>query len=153
MSVIRLSQSHFVPADALRAFEETIDGAGAVVSFAGYVRPKVGPDKVKALHLQAYSPMTENGIKAAIETAQTRWPLIATSIIHRIGQIKPHEPIVFVACASAHRRAAFEAADFLMDYLKTRAIFWKQEVTDRQTRWIEPRAEDYQDVARWSHKE
>jgi molybdopterin synthase catalytic subunit len=93
---------------------------------------------VQTLHLQAYSPMTENGIRDAVDDAQQRWSLSAVQVIHRIGDMAPGDPIVFVATAASHRRAAFEAADFLMDYLKTEAIFWKKEITASESRWIEP---------------
>lgn len=147
--MIHLMDQPFDPADALKTFETEIDGAGAVVSFTGYVRPKAGADTVRTLHLQAYAPMTEKDIERAAKRAQARWPLTAFHIIHRIGDLSPGDPIVFVATASHHRRAAFEAADFLMDYLKTQAIFWKKEITDKSARWVEPRTEDYQDNARW----
>ena len=94
--------------------------------------------------------MTERGINQAVKDASERWPLESASVIHRIGVILPGEPIVFVATSSAHRRDAFEAADFLMDYLKTKAVFWKKEVTCEGEFWIEPRLSDYADAKRWS---
>jgi molybdopterin synthase catalytic subunit len=105
---------------------------------------------VKTLHLQAYAPMTEHGIAKAAAEANAQWPLDALMVIHRVGDLAPGEPIVLVATASAHRRAAFEAADFLMDYLKTEAVFWKKESTDSGSHWVEPRPEDYSDRDRWS---
>ena len=93
--------------------------------------------------------MTENGIAAALSAARERWPLTHVQVVHRVGDMAPKETIVFVATASKHRRAAFEAADFLMDYLKTEAVFWKRESTPDQTTWIEPREEDYSDASRW----
>ncbi|MGH1420631.1 MAG: molybdenum cofactor biosynthesis protein MoaE [Hyphomonas sp.] len=147
--MITLSSAPFDAANALRDFETEIGGAGAVVSFTGYVRPEANGGAVTGLHLQAYSPMTERGIETAAAEAGKRWPLINTRIIHRTGDIAPAEAIVFVATASAHRRAAFEAADYLMDYLKTKAIFWKKEYTPTGDHWIEPRADDYKDSARW----
>ena len=123
--------------------------AGALVSFTGKVRPTAPNGQVKTLHLQAYSPMTENGISAAIDQATTRWSLDGVLVRHRIGDMAAGDTIVFVGTASTHRRAAFEAADFLMDYLKTEAIFWKKEVTEHSAQWIEPRPEDYSDRSRW----
>ncbi|MDJ0921400.1 MAG: molybdenum cofactor biosynthesis protein MoaE [Henriciella sp.] len=140
----------FDPAEALKQFNTAIGGAGAVVSFTGHVRPSAHGSAVTGLFLQAYSPLTEQGIEQAIETATARWPLSAVRVIHRIGEMTPGEAIVFVATASAHRRAAFEAADFLMDYLKTEAVFWKKETGETGSTWIEPRSEDYQDRARWA---
>ena len=151
--MIRLSETPFDPSEALEAFTQSASGAGAIVSFTGLVRPTANGDAVTSLRLEAYSPMTERGIESAAREAQTRWPLTALNIIHRIGEMGPGDPIVFVATASAHRRAAFEAADYLMDYLKTEAIFWKKETSPTGSEWIEPRSEDYADKARWAEKE
>ena len=154
--MITVSETVFDPGEALRAFTQSCPDAGGIVSFTGHVRPtaKSGPaaksGPVECLHLQVYSPMTEQGIEATAQEAKERWPLIDLRIIHRIGDMAPGEAIVFVATASAHRRAAFEAADFLMDYLKTKAIFWKRETGEHGSRWIEPRPEDYSDSARWA---
>lgn len=148
--MIKLTDSPFDAAEALCDFEKSAMGAGAIVSFTGLVRDTSKLGKVKTLHLQAYTPMTERGITKAAADANKRWPLDALMIIHRIGDLAPGESIVFVATASAHRRAAFEAADFLMDYLKTEAVFWKKETTDSGAHWIEPRPEDYSDLDRWS---
>lgn len=149
MDAIIISADPIDAPETLKQFETKASGAGGIVSFTGNVRPaaKLGP--VKSLFLQSYSPLTENGIKSALETAQARWPLMGVRIVHRIGEMAPGETIVFVATASAHRRAAFEAADFLMDYLKTEAVFWKKEITETDEAWIEPRDEDYSDANRW----
>ena len=149
--MIRLTDSPFDAATALRDFEKGAMGAGAIVSFTGLVRDTSKLGKVKTLHLQAYAPMTERGITKAAADANKRWPLDALMVIHRVGDLAPGEPIVLVATASAHRRAAFEAADFLMDYLKTEAVFWKKETTDSGAHWVEPRPEDYADRDRWSN--
>jgi molybdopterin synthase catalytic subunit len=151
--MITLTDQPFSPSATLERFEQTARGAGAIVSFTGLVRDQAGASGVNSLYLQAYSPMTERGIEHAVEQAHRRWPLTATTIIHRTGTMSPFEPIVFVASASRHRRAAFEAADFLMDYLKTEAVFWKKETTSHGTHWIEPRAEDYHDRARWDRQD
>tara|TARA_R110000803_G_scaffold61920_7_gene121997 strand:+ start:409 stop:873 length:465 start_codon:yes stop_codon:yes gene_type:complete len=150
VNVITLTDHPFDPAEALRDFEKRATGAGAIVSFTGLVRGSSKLGKVKTLHLQAYPPMTERGIAKAAADANARWSLDALMVIHRTGDLAPGEPIVFVATASAHRRAAFEAADFLMDYLKTEAVFWKKETTDSGAHWVEPRPEDYTDRDRWS---
>ncbi len=138
---------------ALNAFEADVNGAGAIVSFTGLVRPSSQHGDVATLHLQAYPPMTERGIEEAIAQTQKRWPLNAVKVIHRIGDMQPGDTVVFVAAAAKHRRDAFEAADFLMDYLKTNAVFWKKEITAEGEVWIEPRPEDYRDNARWAMKE
>ena len=147
--MIRVSDDVIDAPQALSAFERNKHDAGAIVSFTGQVRPVSAGGNVSALFLQAYSPMTENGIENALAEAQRRWPLSGTHILHRTGEMKAGDTIVFVATASKHRRAAFEAADFLMDYLKTEAVFWKKETTDDGATWIEPRQDDYQDAARW----
>lgn len=137
----------------LQAFEADAGDAGAIVSFSGHVRGSSAQGEVKVLHLQSYSPMTETGIEAAMTEAKTRWPVTNAIVVHRIGDMYPGDTIVFVATASKHRRAAFEAADFLMDYLKTKAVFWKREKTAASDAWIEPRDEDYADATRWNLEE
>lgn len=149
--MIEVSDAPIDPGASLTTFQTTAKGAGGIVSFSGVVRETAKSGDVSALLLQAYSPMTEAGIQKALDEARSRWPLTAALIKHRTGQMAPGDTIVFVATASAHRRAAFEAADFLMDYLKTKAVFWKKETTADGDKWIEPRAEDYQDSARWDN--
>lgn len=151
--MLRVSADPIDAAQELRSFEAQATDAGAIVTFSGQVRPQAKSGDVEILHLQAYSPMTESGIEAAMREAQTRWPIDDLRVLHRVGDMVPGETIVFVATASKHRRAAFEAADYLMDYLKTEAVFWKKEKTASGTKWIEPRAEDYTDAARWTDKE
>lgn len=148
--MIRLLDSPFDPGEELTRFSAAAAGSGGIVSFTGLVRPQAKGSAVQSLFLQAYSPMTERGIEQAALEARKRWALTGLAIIHRTGNIAPGEPIVFVATAAPHRRAAFEAADFLMDYLKTEAVFWKKEVTEAGEQWIEPRPEDYRDAARWA---
>jgi len=147
--VTLLTEAALKPEALLAEFEASLTNAGAIVSFSGLVRAEASGEAVSGLFLQAYSPLTENGIEQAIKDAQSRWPLESLKVVHRVGQMVPRDVIVFVAAASAHRRAAFEAADFLMDYLKTEAIFWKKEYGTAGEHWIEPRAEDYGDAKRW----
>ncbi len=147
--MIRVSDETIDAPKALAAFERDMSDAGAIVSFTGQVRPQSASGEVSTLFLQAYSLMTESGIESALAEAQRRWPLSGVHILHRTGEMRAGETIVFVATASKHRRAAFEAADFLMDYLKTEAVFWKKETTPDGATWIEPRQGDYQDAARW----
>lgn len=148
--MITVSPNPIDAAATLEAFEAKNQGSGAIVSFSGIVRDTAHSATVTALHLQAYEPMTTAGIIDAARDANARWPLDGLNIQHRIGTIRAGETIVFVAAASAHRRAAFEAVDFIMDYLKTRAVFWKKEMRSDGAAWIEPRAEDYTDSARWT---
>ena len=137
-------------AQSLCVFTGKNSGSGGIVSFCGQVREKSQAGRVKALYLEAFEPLTSHGINAAIKTAQSRWALDDAIVTHRIGTIIAGQTIVFVAVAAKHRRAAFEATDFLMDYLKTDAIFWKKEIGETKSVWIEPRQDDYKDADRWS---
>ncbi len=147
--MINIASAPFDPGAELSAFEKKASGAGAVVSFIGKVRATAGEDTVKALYLEHYPGVTERSIGEIESEARQRWAIDDAHIIHRVGELQPGEPIVMVCVASAHRREAFEAADFLMDYLKTKAMFWKKEVREGGEAWIEPRKEDYKDAARW----
>lgn len=146
--MIRLTEQSFDPGPLLSGFCRGRAETGAVASFTGLARAEGGETRV--LELEAYPGFTEAQIGAIAEAARTRFELQDLMIIHRIGQIAPGEPIVFVATAAAHRRAAFEACDYLMDYLKSRAPFWKKEHGPDGARWIEPRAQDHEDIARWA---
>lgn len=146
---IEVTAEPFDPVEALRAFEAMSENMGAITSFLGKVRKEDAGDPVEALTLEHYPGLTEKTIRSAADEAMRRWRLGGLLVIHRVGRMVPGEPIVLVAAAAPHRRAAFEAADFLMDYLKTRALFWKKETRAGIESWIEPREEDYQDAARW----
>ena len=122
---------------------------GAVVSFVGHVR---ADDGLMALTLEHYPAMTERQMAAIAEEAETRWPLLAGTVIHRHGRILPGEAIVLVAIASTHRAAAFEAAAFLMDWLKTRAPFWKVEERGGERHWIAARLSDDVAAQRWDQR-
>jgi molybdopterin synthase catalytic subunit len=151
-SDIRILAQGFDPEAELSAFRAALSNAGAMVSFTGLVRPTSADGHVSTLSLQHYPGMTERGIAEAVTDAADRWQLEAALVIHRVGDMAPHNPIVLVAAASLHRRAAFEAADFLMDFLKSRALFWKSETGAQGRHWIEPRDEDYADAARWDDR-
>ncbi len=150
--MICVCDTPFDPGHELKAFENKADAAGAIVSFLGRVRPEANDDPVKALHLEHFPGVTQKSIEAFAVQACQRWPITQHLIIHRVGMLAPGEPIVFVCVGAAHRREAFEAADFLMDYLKTKAIFWKKEIRDSGARWVEPRGQDHVDTQRWSSK-
>jgi len=145
--MIRIAETSFDPEAELKAFRQKVLGAGALASFTGLVR---NDNETESLTLTHYPGFTEKHIDAFAQEAATRWSLDGYHIIHRVGRMLPSEPIVFVATASAHRRDAFEACDFLMDKLKSEAPFWKQETQAGQTKWIEPRAQDVADLKRWS---
>jgi molybdopterin synthase catalytic subunit len=145
--MISLSEQPFDPGALLSGFCRGRAEVGAVASFTGLARAEAGAATL--LELEAYPGFTDAEIGKIAETARERFGLIDLMIRHRVGKIAPGEPIVFVATASTHRRQAFEACDFLMDYLKSRAPFWKKEHGPQGARWIEPRSEDHADVARW----
>ncbi|MCW0316413.1 Molybdopterin synthase catalytic subunit [Pantoea ananatis] len=122
---------------------------GAVVTFTGKVRNHNLGDDVAALTLEHYPGMTEKALQEIIDEARQRWPLQRVSVIHRIGELFPGDEIVFVGVTSAHRSSAFAAAEFIMDYLKTRAPFWKRETTDQGDRWVDARSSDHEAAQRW----
>ncbi len=122
------------------------DGSGALASFVGLVR---GGDGLTALTLEHYPGMTEAEIARCVAEAQTRWTLQAVTILHRVGRLTPGARIVFVAVAAAHRSEAFAACEFLMDYLKTRAPFWKQEERSGTVAWVDAKASDDEAASRW----
>jgi len=145
--MITLTPEPFDPGKLLGAFCAGRTETGAVASFTGLARAEQGDTRV--LELEAYPGFTEAEIGKIAAVAEARFSLQDFRIVHRIGKIAPGEAIVFVATASGHRREAFEACDFLMDYLKSRAPFWKKEHGPAGDRWIEPRAQDHADIARW----
>ena len=146
-SKIVLTSEPFEPGALLTAFCAGRDETGAVASFAGLARAEKGA--AVALELEAYPGFTDTAIAAFADDAKTRFGLQDYAIVHRVGRVAPGEAIVFVATAAVHRRAAFEACDFLMDYLKSRAPFWKKEHGPDGGRWIEPTARDRTDAQRW----
>lgn len=124
-------------------------GIGALVSFVGLVRDQNLGSGVAALELEHYPGMTEKALQAIADEATQRWSLRAISIVHRIGKLQPTDRIVLVVTASSHRHSAFEANAFIMDYLKTRAPFWKKEWTPEGARWVDARESDHSAAARW----
>lgn len=120
--------------------------AGAVASFVGHVRKE---NDLSTLTLEHYPHMTEAEIGRLVKEAGERWPLTGVTVVHRVGPLKPGERIVLVAVASQHRHAAFAACEFLMDYLKTHAPFWKEETRGREHNWVEHRASDDEAAKRW----
>jgi molybdopterin synthase catalytic subunit len=141
---VRLTTESFDPGAELGRFCAGRTESGAVASFVGIAR-----GEATALELQAYPGFTETEIDKMAEAATQRFSLHDVLIVHRHGAIAPGEAIVMVATASAHRREAFEACDYLMDYLKSRAPFWKKEHGPEGARWVEPTARDLDDIARW----
>jgi molybdopterin synthase catalytic subunit len=132
-----------------RAVSQAGGNIGAVVTFSGICRADEKGDKISALFLEHYPGMAEQEIGSHVEEAKTRWPLLAVRVVHRVGRIEPGEVIVFVATASAHREAAFQAAEFIMDYLKTSAPFWKRTEGGTREAWVEANEKDDRAAARW----
>lgn len=150
---ISVSASDFDMAAELELLTAGRTDIGALVTFTGLCRDENG--SLAALELEHYPGMAEAELQRLATCALERWPLTGLTIIHRVGRIQPGENIVLVVTASAHRRAAFEAADFLMDFLKTQAPFWKKEhpAGGNQPQWVEAKSTDDTDAARWMAKD
>jgi molybdopterin synthase catalytic subunit len=133
--------------DELRAESSTI---GALVSFVGLMRDINEGDAISTMTLEHYPGMTEKALEAIVAEAHERWDLIGIRVIHRVGELKPQDPIVMVAVTSAHRGEAFQACEFIIDYLKSRAPFWKKEHTPEGERWVDARHTDKTAEERWS---
>jgi molybdopterin synthase catalytic subunit len=147
---IRIQQADFDIGCEIAALTEGRTDIGAVVTFSGICRGSEGDEAITALTLEHYPGMAEAEIARHTETAMSRWPLTGLTVIHRVGRIEPGENIVLVLAASAHRQAAFQAAEFLMDYLKANAPFWKREEKPAGTRWVDAHSHDAAAAARWT---
>lgn len=147
----RITAELIDPGAELGLFLDKLDRDGAVANFVGIARPTASDGaQVIALFLDHHPSLTLSSVSEISAAAQSRFGLSAVCAVHRYGKVLPGEAIVFVAAASPHRRAAFQAADYMMDRLKTEAIFWKREETGDRARWIEPTDADRDDVERWS---
>jgi molybdopterin synthase catalytic subunit len=144
--LVKIQPDDFDAAAEMVALASRGGDIGAIATFTGHVRADNG---LKALTLEHYPAMTEREIARHAGEAGQKWPLLGVTIIHRIGRLRPGERIVFVAVAASHRRAAFEACEFLMDYLKVHAPFWKQEERARGAVWVEARPADDEAAKRW----
>ena len=149
--MIRVQREPFDPAAELKQFSRSGD-AGGTVMFLGTVRDRNESGKIEAMTLEHYPGMTEKALREIESEAHKRWPLTNSLIVHRYGRLMPGEDIVLAITQSAHREAAFEACAFLVDYLKTRAPFWKLEETSGQARWVQAREGDDAAAARWRGK-
>ena len=146
---IRVQSAPFDPGAEVNALHAANAGLGAVGGFVGYVRDFNAGQDVAGMFLEHYPGMTEKALAKIAVEAEQRWPLLRLEILHRVGALELGEPIVFVGTASAHREAAFEACSFVMDYLKTRAPFWKKEQGSAGASWVDGRASDQQAAQRW----
>jgi len=145
---IVVQDSPFDAGHELEFFRNRQDNIGAIVMFSGIVRDTPAKD-LEALVIEHYPEMTESTLKDMAAQAIDRWSLNDVCIIHRVGRLVPRDPIMMVATAATHRRAAFESADFLMDYLKSRAPFWKKELTAHGSSWVSANVEDEATLNRW----
>ncbi len=147
---VRVQTADFDVGDETRRLTAGRSDIGAIVTFTGTVRGGAGNDAITAMTLEHYPGMTEDELARVETEACARWPLQATLIIHRVGELRPGDNIVLVIAASAHRQASFQAAEFLMDYLKTRAPFWKKETAaDGTAHWVDARESDEAATERW----
>lgn len=147
----RLASLALDPQAEFARFIERLDEEGAVVSFVGLARPRTREGlPVERLYLDHHPRLTERSLAEIARAAADRFQVTELAVVHRSGEVAPGETIVFVAAASAHRRAAFEAADYMMDRLKTDALFWKREDAAGGSRWIEPTDADRAERARWT---
>jgi molybdopterin synthase catalytic subunit len=146
MRDVRLLADAFDPGALVEQFKATNPGLGGICTFVGEVRSDTG---VEALELSHYEPLTLPNMKELADKAFARFDLMGLLMVHRVGQMLPAEPIVCVSAAAKHRRAAIDAVDYCMDHLKAAAWFWKREKRDGEWSWIEPRSDDYADLARW----
>ncbi len=147
--MIRVQEADFDIGAEIEALTAGMTHIGGVVSFIGLVRDFAGDTAISTMTLEHYPGMTERMLAGIEAEANRRWPLDATLIVHRHGALQPGDRIVLVITASAHRQAAFEAAEFLVDWLKTRAPFWKREAGPGGARWVEAKAADDDAAARW----
>jgi molybdopterin synthase catalytic subunit len=148
MEPVRVQEAAFDPGHELNAFSDTVRGAGAVVSFSGITRD-VADGSLNVMEIEHYPGMTEKALASIREDAMTRFSLTGAMIVHRYGRLAPGDPIMMVATAARHRADAFAAAEYLMDYLKSRAPFWKKEVTTDGATWVAARSEDEDALSRW----
>ena len=149
---IRIQTDDFDVNREIAALTGSRTDIGAVVTFSGICRGPEGDDATTALTLEHYPGMAEAEIARHAEQAMTRWPLTGVTVVHRVGRILPGENIMVVLTASAHRQAAFQAAEFLMDYLKAHAPFWKREETAEGAGWVAAKTDDDDAAARWDSK-
>ena len=149
-ATVRLQREPFVAAAEAARLAHGRSDIGAVVTFTGVCRGTENGESIAALTLEHYPGMAESEIERHVAEAIERWPLMGVTVIHRYGRIQPGENIVLVVTASSHREAAFAAAEFLMDYLKTRAPFWKQVEKAGEKSWIDAKTIDDMAVERWS---
>lgn len=147
---VRVQQDDFDVSAELALLRQQSHAVGALASFVGVVRDNNENLQVATMELEHYPGMTESSIGQIVQEAFQRWPLIGARVIHRIGKLAPGDQIVLVAVSGPHRGEAFAACEFIMDYLKTKAPFWKKELTPEGERWVDARVSDQSSAERWS---
>lgn len=150
MKEVRVQQADFDLSTEVARLRADDPRVGAVVSFVGAVRDMNDGASVAEMELEHYPGMTEQSLERILGQACTRWPLSGALVIHRVGPLKPLDQIVLVACSAAHRGEAFAACEFIIDYLKTEAPFWKKEQTPEGARWVDARVTDEAAMAKWA---
>jgi len=150
---IRVQTEDFDLTAELAALRSSKTDIGAIVTFIGIVRDLNEGDAINTLTLEHYPGMTEKSLSAIEKEANSRWQISQSLIIHRVGTLKPQDQIVLVAVTSPHRSEAFAACEFIMDYLKTKAPFWKKEKTNHGERWVEAKSSDDEAQARWKQSD
>ena len=157
MPIVRIQTACFSVEEELKFLcaeqKEKLSLIGATVVFIGHVREFSDHRKIQSMTLEHYPPMTEKSIMDIVYQATTRWEIIDALVIHRVGMLLPQDPIVMVAVVGGHRGTAFAACEYIMDYLKTQAPFWKKEHTPDGSRWVEAKEQDNEAVARWEAQE
>ena len=149
MATIRIQEDPFDAGGLIAETHRANPKVGAVATFVGLVRDVNEGSNVSEMTLEHYPGMTERAIERICRDAAERWEVLDARVVHRVGTLRPTDPIVIVVVASGHRKDAFEACEFIMDFLKTRAPFWKKERTGSGERWVEARASDDEAAARW----
>ncbi len=150
MNEVRVQTDDFDLGEELARLRAGQPGVGAVVSFVGTVRDMNDGSAVSEMELEHYPGMTEKALADIVDQANARWPLLGTLVVHRVGPLLPLEQIVLVACGAAHRGEAFAACEFIIDYLKIDAPFWKKEQTPEGARWVDARDSDDSAKAKWA---
>ncbi len=147
---VSIQHEDFDAGAVMAELRATSNNVGAVVSFVGLVRDSSYDEKVENILVEHYPGMSENALNKIIAEAKTRWDLLAVKVIHRVGRLGPNDQIVLVATASSHRGHAFSSCEFIIDYLKTDAPFWKKEVTQQGGEWVVTKDSDVQRMERWN---
>ncbi len=152
MSAVRVQQDDFDLSAEVASLRQDDARVGAIVTFVGTVRDMNEGASVAEMELEHYPGMTERALAGIVEQAKARWPLYQARVVHRVGPLKPMEQIVLVAVSSAHRGEAFAACEFIIDYLKTEAPFWKKEQTPEGARWVDARVTDDVALKKWDQR-